>query len=362
MSQNLEDQFFGKVNKKSKKKDELLDNLYKTPKRDSAINTPHYQPVGPNVTHQADVLFLPEDNNFKYLLVVVDVRTRKVDAEPLKKKDNVTVLSAFKNIYARNILKLPKNMEIDPGAEFKGSVREWLDKNKVAVRVGKVGRHRQQAIVERMNQTIAKALFRRMAGQELLTGEVSREWVDDLPKLIEIINKRTKERKVLVLPDDPVCEGDACQLLAIGTNVRAIAEEPRDPVTGNKLHGKFRATDQRWNSATRVIKQILLKPGYPPLYLLDGNSGRLKVEPIAYTKGQLQVIPDNEKQPDKEFIRGKPNKWIIEKIIGKQKIKNKIYYKILWKGFSESEATLEPRTELMKDTPDIIREYEKNNK
>jgi hypothetical protein len=40
----------------------------------------------------------------------------------------------------------------------------------------------------------------------------------------------------------------------------------------------------------RVIKEIIIKPNSPPLYLLDGNIGKKKFEPIGYTKNQLQVI------------------------------------------------------------------------
>lgn len=81
--------------------------------------------------------------------------------------------------------------------------------------------------------------------------------------------------------------------------MRTILEAPRE-VSGKKLHGKFRKTDIKWNPTVREIKEILLKPGFPPMYLLDGHEGDIKVDPVAYTRNQLQVIPQNERLPFRE--------------------------------------------------------------
>ena len=51
---------------------------------------------------------------------------------------------------------------------------------------------------------------------------------------------------------------------------------------------------------------------------------------------QLQVITGNEKAPDPKFIRGKPEHYIINKIIDKRINKNKEEYKVSWKGYTDS--------------------------
>ena len=54
--------------------------------------------------HQADLLFVIYDNirnrTFKYILVVVDVASRYMDAEPLSKRDAASVEKAFEKIYS----------------------------------------------------------------------------------------------------------------------------------------------------------------------------------------------------------------------------------------------------------------------
>jgi len=338
-----------------KLRNEKIYNLYKTPKKDKGVNMPRIEAFEENAVHQADILFLPHDGAYKYALVVVDVATRKVDAEPLKGKSADDVLNAFKKIYGR-VLKLPMRLEVDSGGEFKGSVKKYFTDKGVFVRYGQPSRHRQQGLVERMNQILGKALYQRMVAQEMLTGEKETRWIKDLPVMTGAINAGRKKKKVV---EDPVCEGDSCNLMEIGTKVRVQLDEPIDLLTGEKLHGHFRSTDIRWNPKVREIKEILIRPGQPPMYLLDGKVGKREVTPIAYTKNQLQVVPADEKPPNPKVIRGKPNTYIVEKIVDKKKEGNRIYYKVRWLGYSAKDDTYELRSELMKDVPDLIKEYEK---
>ena len=76
-------------------KNNILDNLLKLPKKDNNINTPHHVTDEVNTIQQADLLYLPDDNGFKYLLVVVDLGSRLMDAEALKNRDAITVRNAM---------------------------------------------------------------------------------------------------------------------------------------------------------------------------------------------------------------------------------------------------------------------------
>lgn len=343
-----------RVNKKFAEKQELY-KLFKKPTKASRINTPHFnQTYSANIDQQADLLFLPEDKGYKYALVVVDTATRQSDAEPLKGKTSAEVKKAFEKIYKRDILKMPEFMMFDSGSEFHGVVKSYFEDNDVSVKYGKPGKHTQLSIVERTNQYLAKAMFRRMHAQEILTGEVSKEWIEDLPKFIKAINrKRTKA--LPKVSTEVLCEKDACDLLDIGTKVRVVLFDPIDYTTGSKLHGKFRITDIRWNPDIRTIKNILLLPGRPPIYLVNKENGEID-NSAGYTKNQLQVVTDDEEAPDMKVIRGKPKTFIIQKIVSKKKEKGKYYYEVKWKG--QPNTTWQLATELEKDVPDLVEDYE----
>jgi IS30 family transposase len=140
-----------------------------------------------NGSHQADLLFLPNDNGFKYCLVVVDLATRITDAQPLKNKTSKDVLEAMKKIYKGKYLKTPHYLEVDAGAEFKDVFEKYF-KTRLTLRVKEAGRHQQQSVVETRNALLGRTLNKRMVAQEINTGEQSNEWVKFLPKVISAVN------------------------------------------------------------------------------------------------------------------------------------------------------------------------------
>jgi hypothetical protein len=288
---------------------ELVDNLLKPVKNDTKKNTPtsSCQLTAKNQVHQIDILYLPHDNGYKYALVVVDLYSGLTEAEKLKTRTAQEVIKALTKIYSRDVLDVPLKLEADQGSEFKGNFNGFVKNNKIVLKRGKTNRHRQQSVVERRNRMIAEKIFRRQTAQELLTGEASTQWTEDLHIYIKLINKNLKKTKCNPLDTkwEPRCEGDACNLLNEGTKVRAKLEYPINPATGKRLMengGRFRATDIRWDPEIRTIEKIILNPNQPPMYILNDNG---KDAEIGYTKNQLQVISDNEKNPSKSVLRGK---------------------------------------------------------
>lgn len=330
------------------KVDDLLHKLQQIPRKDKGVNIPHTEVFEKNSSQQADLLSMPNDNGYKYILVVVDLATKAVDAEPLKRKTPDAVLQALKKIYSRKYLNIPKDfLGTDQGTEFKGVVKEYMNNHGVIMKYGKAGRHRQQAVVEAKNYLIGKVLNTRMLGQELLTNETSREWVEDLPRVIKAMNKHLTKPEPKGITPSPMCQGDSCNLLDKGTKVRIILDEPKD-IHGHRLHGKFRAGDLRYDRTIRTIEQIYIRPNQPPTYRVS------RIPNVAYTRNQLQLVSKKEKLPSHKLLR----RHFIERIIGREMIKGRIFYKVKWIGYKD--PTLEPRNILIKDVPQMIKEFERS--
>lgn len=359
------------MNRPTNKKttDNMVNNLFIKPTKDKGVNAPSYPDFADNFYHQADILFLPDDNGYKYALVVADVGSRLIDARPLKNKTPSAVLDALKNIYNGKILQPVTNVfGIDAGTEFQGAVKNYLeDVLKVQIKVGKPNRHTQQSIVERKNRDIGKKLFMRMVEEELQTEEVSKAWVDFLPSIVDKINKRTKKTRVRQINKKEApkfqCSGDACDMIEQGTKVRVMLDAPVNAHDSSKLNGRFRETDIRWSIKPRTVTKSLIAPGNPPMYLLDLPNGEVDYK-TAYTKNQLQIIPKNEQKPKETAIAGQKEKnvtkWIIEKLLDRKKMNNKIFFEVKWKGFKDT--TWEPRSVLIKDAKEMVAEYEKSVK
>lgn len=341
-------------------KQQELYNLFKHPKKDVGFAMPRFQSFEPNLIHQADLLFLPYDNKYRYSLVVIDNFSKKVAAEPLKSKKGEEVRDAFKKIYSKGVLEQPRKIEVDAGSEFKGAVKKYFDNQKVDIRTALPGRHRQQALVERANQTIGTALMKRMTAQEILTGEPAGHWVSDLPIIVDAMNKRSaiSAKKKKPEPTQPIAEKDSKDLLEIGTKVRVALDQPKDVTNGKILHGRFRAGDTKFAMKVRIIRQILIKPGFPPMYLLDGSSGPDNdFQPVSYTRNQLQVVPSDEKSPDLSVLRGDPQGKVAEKIIGKKKEGGKFLYEVQLKGYKDTLWV--PKEKMQRELPIMLEEYEK---
>ena len=133
----------------------------------------HWTEDRPDYVHQADLLFVSYDTignrTFKYILVVVDVASRYIDAEPLSKKDAASVEKAFEKIYSRK-LTYPKTLMVDQGTEFKVAVTRLMEDHDVHIQRGDPKNHRAQAFVERADRTLAEKLYSHQYAQLMLKG------------------------------------------------------------------------------------------------------------------------------------------------------------------------------------------------
>ena len=160
------------------------------------IPRPKFDVFSPNAVQQADLLFLPHDKLphgkkvYIYALTVVDVASCYKAAEPLTLKESNEVSKSFQRIYRRGPLKWPQLLQVDPGRQFRGAVKKVMENNRTAIRRGYVNIHRDQAIVERFNKTLAEHLFGHQYAVEmrLTSGKRSTEWVKRLLEVVSALN------------------------------------------------------------------------------------------------------------------------------------------------------------------------------
>jgi hypothetical protein len=324
--------------KKQSVKNTEISKLYQRPIKETNDNMPKFQILEPNYLQNADTLYLPEDTykgkKYKYLLVVTDAYNKRMDAEPYTnlKQDSHEVLDALKKIYKRGIVKYPKILVFDNGNE-NGDIylKKYLHEHKINMRFMQAGRYRQIASVKASKRKLASVLFRFMANEELLTGEVSRNWVQEVPDLVEAINENLPPPNTEI-PEKLLSTKFSGKMLPIGARVRVLLDRPRDTVKGNLMSGNFRSTDIRWDPNVRRIENILLKPGQVPLYLVSDDGDKL----VARTKNQLQLVKRNERPPDIKYIRGDPEYAIIHTIKDYRKHERKDEYLVGFKGYDHT--------------------------
>jgi hypothetical protein len=76
------EEFYKEVKKNAKENSEL-NQLYKKPKAETQKCMPKFKVYYPNVLQQADILYMPKDGDFAFILVCVDLYDNRMDAEPV---------------------------------------------------------------------------------------------------------------------------------------------------------------------------------------------------------------------------------------------------------------------------------------
>ena len=336
---------------KTKGESHELVNLMKVPPKEKT--KPRVLNFKKNAVQQADLLDMQDDDGYLYALVVVDTATKLADFRPMKTKDTETVIKEIESIWRGSYLDKPKQLATDRGGEFGKRFSEFLESKNVKHKLGRTNRHRQQGVVEAMNKLIGKFTGELQNLKEMETGEASTQWVDAAKKIIveynASIEKNAKpaSERMKNLPTLR-CRGRSCILLDKGTKVRVISDMPRNIVTGDRLHGTFRATDIRWDPQERTVTKIILKAGQPPMYKVSGINDAL------YTREQLQEVDAKEKKIDQS-----KRKWVVEKIVRKYKEGRKYFYEIKWRHYPKT--TPEPAEVIEEDVPELVAEFKEKH-
>ena len=271
------------------------------------IPRPKFDVPVPNKVHQADLLYLPHDRpprsrkTFKYALTVVDVASRYKEVEPLTTQEAKEVAAALERIYSRGPLKWPKLLQVDPGREFMGAVNQLLSKHNVEVRRGRVDIHRDQAIVERFNRTLAERLFGHQYGVEMRLPDDKRstEWVARLPAVISALNKEvtrlTGQKPVDAIKKKTVPSKHSTPYLRpVGVNEKKLPSglSVRYLYQPGELEGgRRRATDPIWSLNVYEIEKIIIKPDTPVIYYLFDGPKRW------FVREELLVVPPDTQLP-----------------------------------------------------------------
>jgi len=273
---------------------EELDKLHRKPLNE--IDEPSFKIMKANVMHQVDVLYLPNDRGRKYLLTLIDVHNGLCAGRAIEKMDMNYVLGSLEDIYEKSqYFEYPNCIQAD--AQFAtNEMKKWCKFRDINLKITQADNHRQNAHIERLNQTIGKWIWFVQEKKELETGQVNTEWLNIYKKVIDFLNENRLKHldknyeKDVVIKDKILLNKNNNKILEKGTKVRLKLDKP-ESIQGVKYKNTtFRATDIRWKvSPTFEVVDSFLILGSPPLYRIkEVNSGKIYKGLLPYER--LQVI------------------------------------------------------------------------
>ena len=174
---NLYDSKQTKTNQESKQKirKTLAAELHKQFKRPKQLRKVYFKSKD-NIWN-ADLIIMPQQNGFKYILTVMDGYTRYAWTVPLKDKKGETVANAFKEIMKKSNRK-PNKLWVDQGKEFYNQhmYKIFKFKNEDILEKDENGEYKnhiysvfnsgKNPAIERFNKTLTNKLWKQFTVQE----------------------------------------------------------------------------------------------------------------------------------------------------------------------------------------------------
>jgi hypothetical protein len=299
----------------------------------------------PNFNQMADLLQLPKDKGYQYLLVVLDLATNKFDIEQMKTTSSRECLDAYKKIIKRGILKKPIiSIKTDGGSEFKKEFNKYFYDNNILHKTSVAYRKKQMSPVENLNKSIGRIIMNYLNDKSIETNTEYTNWIDILETIRKSLNE-FRERDLdklkqyqnqhnnINLNEKPKYE--------IGDYVHYKLDAPTD-IYGNKLKNGFRQGDIIYSVDTKQIVDIL--------YYHDTPYFRYKLKDLPNVS-----YSDFELKPSQKS----DNTYVIKKIIDKRTLNKQVQFLVWFKGELKKEATWIPKKELIEDgATEYIQQFE----
>ena len=255
-----------------------------------------------------------KNNNYQYLLVCIDVLSRKIIAEATKTKTPQDMIIAFDKIWEKANAK-PNKLYSDSGKEFVAKEMQNYFENKDIIKHVMHSPHLHAGVVERANRTIKERLFK------YFTQNDTERWIDVIDKIINGINNSIN-RTTGVTPNSVTYD-----------NAQALLEKVYKAQSNDKIFtNKYKV-----GQIVRINKEKGdFYKGYLPNYTeeLFRIKTVVKSRPIHYKLEDLEgeeilgVFYNEELSP----TRIKPNARISEVISERINRQGKREYRVHWIG------------------------------
>lgn len=280
-----------------------------------------YVMKGINETFQAVLVemipYATQNRGHKYILMVIDVFSKRAWAKELKNKTGEEVTRAMASIFEKNPKNIPFNLHTDQGKEFFNQHFQRLMK-KHSINHYSTFSKMKASIVERFNRTILNKIWR------LFSLQGSHKWINNLQKIIDTYNS-TVHRTIKMRPIDvnDKNEGDLLKTAYKQNQTLLVGINHRFKVNDYVRISKFKTIFEKSYTAnwtTEIFRIVKALPTEPPTYSLEDLNGK-EIKGCFYAH-ELQKTKNTDV-------------YLVEKIIRRKG--GKLFVK--WLGFDDSHSS-----------------------
>lgn len=204
--------------------------------------------LGINHIWSLDVAYMEKiskfNDGYKYLLLAVDVLSRRIRVQPLKDKSSKAAKSAFEKMIDFEKLDFPIKVWVDQGKEFKGEFASFCASN--AINVYHTFSETKSCMAERYIRTLKTLLYKFFEEQQTF------RYLPQLQKFVKLVNSRYN-RSIGMAAND-VTQRHVPKLLALQTT---------------KLNARYNHSTKHFQVGDRVriaLKDMPFRKGYKQQY------------------------------------------------------------------------------------------------
>lgn len=250
------------------------------------------------------IVFAKENQNYRYILMVIDCFSKYAWAVPLQNKTSSLVTQSMLQVF-NSSKRSPMNLQTDMGTEF------WNKQFKQLMNIKKINHYAtysylKASIVERLNKTIKNKMWK------MFSFRASYKWIDKLEGIMQEYNN-TKHRTIKMAPVDVNSKQIEEQLLNTVFNFKPTLVKNKynigDHVRISKFKGVFaKGYTVNWSPELFTVKAVSNK--FPVTYKLEDYEG----QPIAgrFYESELQKTKNPTAYLVENVVKRKANKLLVK--------------------------------------------------
>jgi hypothetical protein len=214
----------------------------------------------------ADLVILPLDKGYKYLLTVIDVFSKYAWGIPLKNKTGLSLVDAFQKIF-KQTTRRPKKLWCDKGKEFfNRNFKNFLKDNNI--HLYSTESEIKGSVIERFNRTVEEPLYRKF------TENGNKKWINIIDNIINKYNNT--EHSTIKMKPIEVNQSNESEIFdrvfKEPVNIKGKQKfKIGDSVRIYKFKGTF-AKGYEKNWTLEVFKVAQIHPSFPITYSLKDEN------------------------------------------------------------------------------------------
>jgi hypothetical protein len=219
----------------------------------------HIVAFEPDARVQADLIdvsnFAQQNAGYKFILLLVDVFTRKLYAYLMKSKTEQSIEEALKMFFKNH---QPTVLTTDNEAAIAGkTIQQLMERNKVISDMVEVGDHKALSVIDRAVQTVKNAILKYMKVED------TPKYHKHLPEIIEAYNESPHSGILEIAPNDADRKENVIALQILNhkkdkqNRKHHIEFKPGDTVRVAVKRGPFaRSYDEKYSDAQHTVEKV----------------------------------------------------------------------------------------------------------